>query len=304
MNIVPLALSDLELVRRLHFEIYGWTKNKDEFESMYVDSQGDLKAVGYLAKNERGEAAAYYGVFLCDLRVDGKFFFSAQSGDTMTHPDFQGKGLFTKLALKTYDKVRELGVDFVYGFPNESSYPGFKRKLNWNFPFKMKKAIRVVPCLPFGLGGDLFGMIDLAVLEAAGFRDIAEDTFGRANAIKGDCFAIFPDRTFEKKKYYIYESNGASILIKLDRLKIYIGFMNAEEESGYKMLFDKVFWVAFLTGRPALITYLSSWCHEFDFIKSKFKVSESLNFGYLGFDNNFSDHFNTLRIRYVDYDTF
>jgi len=205
MEVIPLTLANLELVRKLHYEIYGWAKSKEKFESMYVDCRGNLKAIGYIAKTDAGEAAAYYGVFLCDVNINGKNFFASQSGDTMTHPHYQGQGWFTQLALKTYERARELGVSIVYGFPNENSYPGFKKKLGWNFPFKMNKATKIVPCLPFGLGGNLARIIDGKILSFLGFKGVADDAFMGVDEMRLPLFANFPDRKFDNKKYYLYE---------------------------------------------------------------------------------------------------
>ena len=55
----------------------------------------------------------------------------AQSGDTMTHPQHTGKGLFTQLAKKTYETAKGEGIEFIFGFPNKNSFPGFIKKLNW-----------------------------------------------------------------------------------------------------------------------------------------------------------------------------
>jgi GNAT superfamily N-acetyltransferase len=50
--------------------------------------------------------------------------------DTATHPDFQGRGIFTRLTLKALDDARDDGVDFVYNTPNDQSRPGYL-KMGW-----------------------------------------------------------------------------------------------------------------------------------------------------------------------------
>ena len=44
--------------------------------------------------------------------------------DTATHPDYQGRGIFTRLTLHAIDELREEGVDFVFNTPNDQSRPG------------------------------------------------------------------------------------------------------------------------------------------------------------------------------------
>lgn len=61
--------------------------------------------------------------------------------DTAIHPDFQGKGLFTKLSLNLTDQIREDGTQLIYNTPNTQSLPGYL-KMGWEkwgkLPLKMK----------------------------------------------------------------------------------------------------------------------------------------------------------------------
>jgi hypothetical protein len=49
----------------------------------------------------------------------------------MTHPDYRRQGIFESLAGTSYQEAGEDGIDFVYGFPNRNSRPGFIGKLGW-----------------------------------------------------------------------------------------------------------------------------------------------------------------------------
>ncbi len=87
--------------------------------------------LGFIAYSEENEPAAFYGVFACEIEFNGQMYLTAQSGDTMTHPNHTRKGLFTKLALHTYEFCKQIGVHLVFGFPNQNSYPGFVKNLSW-----------------------------------------------------------------------------------------------------------------------------------------------------------------------------
>jgi len=91
-----------------------------------------VEFIGFIAFASNGIAAAYYGVIPCFFKLDGKTVLAAQSADTMTHPDHRKQGLFQRLAAKTYDLAREQNIQFIFGFPNQNSLPGFI-KLNWQF---------------------------------------------------------------------------------------------------------------------------------------------------------------------------
>jgi GNAT superfamily N-acetyltransferase len=50
--------------------------------------------------------------------------------DTATHPDFQGKGLFTALTTRGLQELAPEGVRFVFNTPNAQSRPGYL-KMGW-----------------------------------------------------------------------------------------------------------------------------------------------------------------------------
>jgi glycosyltransferase involved in cell wall biosynthesis/GNAT superfamily N-acetyltransferase len=61
--------------------------------------------------------------------------------DTATHPDHQGKGLFTALTLHALDAVAADGVDLVFNTPNDSSLPGYL-KMGWTEIGRLPAAAR------------------------------------------------------------------------------------------------------------------------------------------------------------------
>lgn len=74
---------------------------------------------------------AHYACVPAMVRVHGSPARALLSLNTATHPEYQGKGLFTKLAEMTYRRAAELGFDCVYGVANANSTPGFVRKLGF-----------------------------------------------------------------------------------------------------------------------------------------------------------------------------
>lgn len=75
--------------------------------------------------------AAHYICVPSRVAVFGKPVTALLSLNTATHPDFRGKGLFTKLADATYTFATKLGYALVYGVANANSTPGFVRKLGF-----------------------------------------------------------------------------------------------------------------------------------------------------------------------------
>ncbi len=73
--------------------------------------------------------AAHYVACPLEARIDGHVVRGLISLNTATHPDYQGRGLFTQLAEAAYGLGAEAGYSFVIGVANANSTPGFLRRL-------------------------------------------------------------------------------------------------------------------------------------------------------------------------------
>lgn len=87
-------------------------------------------AVGFDAWDGEKLAAHYVSV-PAHASVGGDVVKVLLSLNTATHPAYQGNGLFTKLAERTYAAGAAEGFDCVYGVANANSTPGFIRKLGF-----------------------------------------------------------------------------------------------------------------------------------------------------------------------------
>ena len=73
--------------------------------------------------------AAHYVACPLEARIDGQIVRGLLSLNTATHPDYQGRGLFTQLAETAYGLGAAAGYAFVIGVANANSTPGFLRRL-------------------------------------------------------------------------------------------------------------------------------------------------------------------------------
>ncbi len=63
--------------------------------------------------------------------------------DTATHPDYQGRGIFTRLTLQAIEELRAEGIAFVFNTPNDRSRPGYL-KMGWQVVGRLPTTIRPV----------------------------------------------------------------------------------------------------------------------------------------------------------------
>lgn len=96
--------------------------------------------VGVDAQAE-GRLAATYVTIPARLKVDGQLTRGLLSLNTATDPDFQGKGLFTRLANAVFERATAEGFSCVYGIANANSTPGFTRKLGFDLVEPLRAAI-------------------------------------------------------------------------------------------------------------------------------------------------------------------
>lgn len=131
-KIVKIDESKINDLISLYKLCFGFEPTYNELLSKQLNCNGENKFVGFIAYYQENIPAAFYGVYPQLISFKNEDFLVAQSGDTMTHPDHQKKGLFISLAKHTFEYCKSIGILAIFGFPNQNSYPGFINKLNFN----------------------------------------------------------------------------------------------------------------------------------------------------------------------------
>lgn len=126
-----LELFEIAFAKKLSDEFWLWRFKNNPFLNQEIINlmwEGDV-------------LAGHYAVSALEIMVDNRIILSSLSGTTMTHPSFQGKGIFSTLSLELFDRIeREYGVNMVLGFPNKNSHYGLIKKIEW-------KDVSIVPNL-------------------------------------------------------------------------------------------------------------------------------------------------------------
>lgn len=148
-----MALTKLVLERDIKLEEWRWLfRDNPAGQGIFSLADHDGKVVGQ------------YVVIPIRMLVNGEEITSAQSMDTMTHPDYRRQGMFTTLANEVYVELEKRGIHAAYGFPNPASHPGFVKKLEWitliDLPFRAR------PLKPGAILAEKFGAA--SIMKAAG----------------------------------------------------------------------------------------------------------------------------------------
>lgn len=263
---------------------------------------------GYLAYDEKGNPAAYYGVYPCEVKYKGKTYICAQSGDTMTHPDHRGKGLFTTLALKTYELCKQEGIELVFGFPNQNSYPGFIKNLRWTHMHDLNAytiRVKTIPWvrlkklgLPAAFHNTWCSLVFRFLRNGNEFISVL-DTDENAHIPRNT--ALINYKTYSRN--FLKCVNRRSVWFKYDDLFLIIGDLECENEDEFRLTIKKLKKIAFFCGLPHVRMHVSDGTTLDTWWKSQGKQMENkYPVGGIAFSDNIP--LEMLKFTTLDNDTF
>ena len=126
----PITAADVDAVAALYFLCFGVRPSAAYVRWRYLDTPTGLTPT--MLAFDRGTCVGCYALWPTGLLLDGRHVSGGQAIDSMTHPDYRGRGLFVEVAERCYEHLRPLGYQVLYGFPNDSAYSVRVRRLNWD----------------------------------------------------------------------------------------------------------------------------------------------------------------------------
>lgn len=156
------------------------------------------KCIQIVALDEQ-KVVGFQSFFYWPYTFEGKIFNSFQSGNSLTHPDYRGKGIFKKLLNFVFENGNKVDADFFIGFPVQASYGSFVKN-KWSNIFDLVWYLKVVN--PFGF---LFGKSILAKVFSRDFMPNGKasiDTF-RLND-EAEFVKWKNELKFDKQNYYYH----------------------------------------------------------------------------------------------------
>jgi GNAT superfamily N-acetyltransferase len=274
-------------------------ENLEQYVALFTDCfpQANLYSFPYLkwqyVKNpaglvfgfdafDREHLAAHYACIPVFVNLRGKIVKALLSLNTATHPKYQRRGLFTKLASLTYDEAIKHGFTLIYGVANKYSTNGFVRKLGF----------QLVSPLDARIG---FGRLSVKdwkkVYSTAEFRrhwDSDSIKWRISNPIN-------PGRVLSYNK----QTNG--LQIKTGKYGI-----RAYTECESYSCFTESSWINLLAPRVFIGLFPSGTCRFTGyFTLPNFLKPSPLNLIYLNLNSNFDRlNRNNVLISFIDFDAF
>jgi hypothetical protein len=141
---------DIKKLKLLYTASYGRKRSLKYFRYR-LDENPFGKAIAYVMKYN-DILVGFYAITPIKLNIDQKSTLGGYSFLSMTHPDHSKKGIFQKLAKKTFEEAKKQKYNFILGFANKTSFPIFTKKLNFKHVFPLNHLeIKIDPNPSFSL---------------------------------------------------------------------------------------------------------------------------------------------------------
>jgi GNAT superfamily N-acetyltransferase len=160
--------------------------------------------------------AGFQSFFYWPYMLSGKQVNSFQSGNSLVHPDYRGKGIFQKMLAFIDQENKTLGIDFLMGFPVEASLRNFIKD-KWQNIFDLKWYLKIAnPFAFFNFKLNTIGGFESGL--AYNQTNFTEDNIRLSNT---NDFVLWRDNYLDKESYcsFIFTKGTEKIIFHLKRNK-------------------------------------------------------------------------------------
>ncbi|MFZ2397689.1 MAG: GNAT family N-acetyltransferase [Smithella sp.] len=227
--------ADEELCRlfeRVFGKPMGKTESLRHFKWEYYFNPAG-KAIVYVIRNEEGQIVSAYPTMPLKVKFMSGIVRASLSFDSMTLPEYKGRGLFTTLGRALYQYLGKSGYVLTYGFPNGNIQNLRVNQLQWfevgDFPLLMK----VIDCTP--LLSRIFPRRVPAKIIGSVVNKII-NLFWRNPERKKEDLTVEVLRNFDDEFEDFWKKARSYFSICIERDVIYLRWRYGKPEEEYKIL--------------------------------------------------------------------
>ena len=174
---------------------------------------------------ENGNVAGFQSFFFWPYNYGGSLLNSYQSGNSLVHPGYRGKGVFRKLLEFIYEQACQMDVELLMGFPVEASKNSFLRN-GWKNILDMKWYVKLIN--PIGIIRPFVSKKFEKLFSPsadAGMQFYSEENSFRLDA--GNDFQAWRNQLPDEKKwYFVYKKGPDCVMMELCLEKRRFGISN------------------------------------------------------------------------------
>ncbi len=292
-------------VRYLYETIFKKPVSADYLTRKYNTAYTGSNNVCFLAYDEE-KPVSFYGALPQRMMNSGTSFLGVQACDSVTLPAYQGKGIHTRLATRSYELMKEHGAKFIYAYHSENTFHSCK-KLNWSVRDTMKGFLIKVPGLPVAKAvrksDFLSPRYDQWVRKAFKKYLVADYDFANSNSGNG----IWVDYS---QDFFRYKNFTNNMIIELEKTRFWIkissgvmvGDVSFSEETDLLKAIQSLRRLCQKLGITEILFQTTRGTKLESALSKHFTDFESWRVGYLLFDESID--FQQFKCNYGDLDTF
>ncbi len=211
----------------------GKTESACHFDWEYIHNPNG-RAIVFTTKNDNGDIVSAYPSLPLKMKIGSNSVKASLSFDSMTHPDYRGLRLFTKLGETMYQHLSNEGFSLTYGFPNKNILKLRTKYLQWfdvsDFPL-MLRPLKWNPILKRFLRYSLLSDV------ISGFLNIIANVFYNIKEVKTPIgYDISALRKFDDRFDGLWKEIRLSYPICIERDSDYLNWRYSRPEEKYEIL--------------------------------------------------------------------
>jgi hypothetical protein len=305
-NFQALSEENMHWLIPLYKKVFNKNYQHKQIHAKFTTNYTGLAAQGHFAiLNE--EVVAFHGAIPVVMQYKDQTELAAQYGDAMTLKGHTGKGLFTKLGILTDELLKQKGVRFVWGFPNQNSEYGYVNKLNWKgnnrmqaFIIPLSKVSEEVLRRKANIGVESFQEKIKRIIEPIRIEKV------NLQSVNTDQYPSVQHSTnfFEYKSFspnYMIDLAGCKVWIKTEG-GLLVGDVEQKSEEQFTELIQHLVQLGKKLGLHQLVFQFSPNSTHCQWMKKHYKAVDSWLIGYKNFNSDFP--LEELQLTYGDLDTF
>lgn len=243
-------------IQSLYETVFRKKVTKKRIRQKYNTDYTGKSYFGYIAYYQN-KPVAFFGSVPGVVSYNGKQEIAVQSVDSMVLKAHGGKGLFTKLANLTFEKLIQNDIKFIWGFANEASENRFTKSFGFSYKERLLGYTIKTSVFPIEKAIQKVSVLNKIYL---GYIKFIFEKYQTKEFVKGSIDSPDVVSVVRSDDYYNYKSQNGNFTIVLSGVLFWIKIKNGlqigdieiTENGDFLKAFEKLKKLAVLCGIGAI----------------------------------------------------
>lgn len=248
----PISEKNCIDIQSLYETVFRKKVAKKMIREKYNTDYTGKSYFGYIAYYQN-KPVAFFGSVPVVMHYNGKQEIAVQSVDSMVLKEHGGKGLFTKLANLTFEKLIQNDIKFIWGFANEASEERFTKSFDFSYKERLIGYTIITSVFPIEKA---IQKISILKKIYSGYVKFIFEKYQTKEFAKGSIDSLDVVSVIRSNDYYHYKSQNGNFTIALFGVLFWIKIKNGlqigdieiTENGDFAKAFEKLKKLAILCG--------------------------------------------------------